>query len=634
MTLIDFNNLELVCKTLKRDMLKTIRVAKTGHTGSCCSSLELMSVLYFSDILRIDSNNPKHPDRDLILVRGFLGPLRYNIFKLLGWLKPNEMDLYRQYGSRLSGHENMNITPGVDITPSGSLGMILSYAVGARYSFNRRNLDNRIFCFLGDGESQEGNIDEAARHASNLNSQGLINGNIIVIIDRNRKQLSTATKYTDSRVNLSEIWKGYGWEVIEIENGHNINDIYNAYNRAIELISDEKLVCIIANTVKGNGIRGCRESYNGYHVFHDTVEDDIRSNRAPISETIDELNQDIGDNMPKISTRTLPKYTKMNKEVVKLTINPSLRNITSDSFSYLEEFLYGLSKSEMNENIYILTADYPPRRLVCEGGKFKFSNLYYCNVGIREQHLLAMTHGISTVDENAKILILCGEAFVYRFADQLNVLAQSQDDVTIYAMQSGISGSRNGFTHQPSSQPGMILTMPNIDFYEPASKLDWFYAMNKCLNDSGVKYVRNHRLVTSDDIGNFTNAPYYIVDDQTSPDCTIISNGMLMGEVIKAINRLLDDGIKCRLINVVEPKKVDGISRVVANDKPVFVIYNGNPDILSFPLSKDIAKNNMRVSKLITRGYLIGKTGYVKDLYRHFGLGSNGIYNMIIDNLT
>ncbi|MBI4994774.1 transketolase, partial [Candidatus Peregrinibacteria bacterium] len=160
-----FKYLARLRRLLFRNMLHTIHVAQTGHLGACCSSLDLMLVLYFGGILRYDSKNPRHPLRDYVLNRGHLGPLKYNIFHLLGWLNRKEISQYRQFESRLPGHEDMDITPGVDITPSGSLGMGLSYAVGAMIGFRDLKMPNRIFCFLGDAEEHEGNVYEAARHA-------------------------------------------------------------------------------------------------------------------------------------------------------------------------------------------------------------------------------------------------------------------------------------------------------------------------------------------------------------------------------------------------------------------------------------------------------------------------------------
>jgi len=185
----NISDLEVLCKDIRKDVFKITRFAKSGHIGGCSSSTELMASLYFGGLLRYDPENPDNPNRDIVLVRGHLGPLRYKIFSLLGWIDSEELFTYRSLNSRLQGHEDMSQVPGVDITPSGSLGMILSYGVGAAVAAKKTNRDSQIYVFLGDGEEQEGNVSEAARHATNLNLD-----NLITIIDRNQKQLSRSKR--------------------------------------------------------------------------------------------------------------------------------------------------------------------------------------------------------------------------------------------------------------------------------------------------------------------------------------------------------------------------------------------------------------------------------------------------------
>jgi transketolase len=114
--------------------------------------------------------------------------------------------------------------PGVDITPSGSLGMLLSYGVGSAIESKNKGQKNNIIVFLGDGEEQEGNVSEAARHAASLGLE-----NLICIIDKNGKQLSRPTKESDSKSDLETVWRGYGWNVEIIKDGHNINEILTVY---------------------------------------------------------------------------------------------------------------------------------------------------------------------------------------------------------------------------------------------------------------------------------------------------------------------------------------------------------------------------------------------------------------------
>jgi transketolase len=210
----EVQELEVVCNEVCRLAFETVLDAQSGHIGGPSSSTELMVCLYFGGILRFDPANPRNPYRDRVLVRGHLGPLRYSLFSLLGWIDKNELGTYRTLGSRLQGHEAMELCPGVDITPSGSLGMLLSYGAGAAVALRNRGFQSTTYVFLGDGEEQEGNVSEAARHAVSLDLT-----NLVCIMDQNCKQLSRPTSDVD-RADIRKVWEGYGWDVKEVRNGH------------------------------------------------------------------------------------------------------------------------------------------------------------------------------------------------------------------------------------------------------------------------------------------------------------------------------------------------------------------------------------------------------------------------------
>ena len=182
---LENSQLEELCKEVRADMFNLIKNSKSGHLGGCSSSTEMMVSLYFAGLLNYDVKNPFDEKRDNVLVRGHLGPLRYKIFSMLGWVDEKELKNYRKLGSILQGHESMDLVPGVDITPSGSLGMLLSYGVGSAISSKTQKKDSKTYVFLGDGEEQEGNVSEAARHASKL---GL--DNLICIIDKNKNYIN------------------------------------------------------------------------------------------------------------------------------------------------------------------------------------------------------------------------------------------------------------------------------------------------------------------------------------------------------------------------------------------------------------------------------------------------------------
>lgn len=611
--------LTVLSNVIKRDMLTTIR-NNGGHIGACCSSNDLLTVLYFSGLLKYNKLNPFDINRDYVLIRGYLGPLRYNIFSYLGWLNKDELSSFKKFGSILQGHEDMNLTPGVDITPSGSLGMLLSYSVGAAISFKKRNMDNRIWCFLGDGEEQEGNVSEAARHATNLNLT-----KIIVIIDKNNKQLSTSTDHTDKGINLKKIWKGYGWCVLNV-NGHNISDIYNVYSKAIDL-SNQNRLCIIANTIKGYEIEGSTEHPSGYHIYdnkclniRNKLDDEINNLTKIILE--ENINLFEHENSSKINLAEI-KHLEKNKY---LTVELNKNN--GDSNDFLVEFLNKYSEINPYLNTYVIVADYPPAKIL-ENGIFINKKINYINVGIREQHLFAMVHGIKTVEPESMILIIMGESFMYRCVDQINVLAQTNDHVIIYCTQSGLCGGKNGFTHQQSGVPGVFLNLENISIYEPSTKEDWSYSMNKAFGSTkNIQYIRTHSVYTTLQL-NIKSKDFYSIKFGENPKIVIITNGLLFSDAYEAGELLYtSESLSSCIINMINLSNINGISDLLY-DKHVIIFYNGNPRIISSMVSEQLIMSAIKIKSLVSYGYIKGTTGSIDELKKYFKLDKNGMIDQI-----
>lgn len=246
-----------VSAEVRRRMLESCLAADTGHVGGCSGAVELLTGLYFGGVLRYDPHSPASPSRDRVVLRGHLGPVRYAIFSLLGWVAEDELAGYATLGSRLQGHETPGC-PGVDFGPSGSLGMVLSYGVGSAIVAASSPRPWRTFVFLGDGEEQEGNVAEAARHATRIQARGLI-----AIIDANGHQLSGPTSHADA-TDLAVTWRGYGWHVTELADGNDVLAAIAALRRGAAL-SDDRPVMILASTQKGFAISGAEAHFSGYH---------------------------------------------------------------------------------------------------------------------------------------------------------------------------------------------------------------------------------------------------------------------------------------------------------------------------------------------------------------------------------
>ncbi|WHH59201.1 transketolase [Petroclostridium sp. X23] len=234
-----------MCKTIRKDILTMIYHAKSGHPGGSLSSVELMVGLYFG-IMNHNPQQPEWEDRDrFILSKGHVAPVVYSVLARSGYFSTEHLNTLRKFGSKLQGHPNMHKVPGMD-SSSGSLGQGLSIANGLAMAAKMRNINYRVYCLLGDGELQEGQVWEAVMTAAHHKLD-----NICAMVDYNRVQLDGTVDAIKGLDPLADKWKAFNWNVIEID-GHNMEEVLNAYEKAAE--TKGMPTVIIANTIKGKGV--------------------------------------------------------------------------------------------------------------------------------------------------------------------------------------------------------------------------------------------------------------------------------------------------------------------------------------------------------------------------------------------
>jgi transketolase len=220
--------------------------AGSGHPAGSLDLADIFTALYFS-ILRHNPKNPDWEDRDiLVLSNGHTVPVRYAAMAHAGYFDRKELLTLRKFGSRLQGHPERTRLPGLETT-SGPLGSGLSQAAGmARVMQIDQNHSRWVYCVMGDGELDEGNIWEAAMFANKYKLH-----NLIGIIDRNNIQIDGNTEGVMPLEDLHAKWEAFGWHVLEID-GHNIESIIDACSMARAIV--EKPVMIIAHTIPGKGV--------------------------------------------------------------------------------------------------------------------------------------------------------------------------------------------------------------------------------------------------------------------------------------------------------------------------------------------------------------------------------------------
>jgi transketolase len=239
-------NLKLVSANVRKDIIKMLKLAGSGHPGGSLSSVELVVSLYFKH-MKFNAKNPNDPNRDyFILSKGHACPVLYAVLAQLECFSPDELCTLRKAGSRLQGHPAKDKDlPGIEVS-TGSLGYGLSIGAGVAAGMKQVKKDNKVYVLMGDGEQQEGSIWEAAMAASHYNLN-----NLCAIVDDNGLQIDGFTKDVMNVEPLSGKYKSFGWNVIEID-GHDLEQIDNAYLKFKE--EKQKPTAIIAKTIKGKGV--------------------------------------------------------------------------------------------------------------------------------------------------------------------------------------------------------------------------------------------------------------------------------------------------------------------------------------------------------------------------------------------
>jgi len=256
-----------LCKKFRKELIECLHVIGSGHPGGSLSATEIITTLYFNE-LKVNPKNPNDPDRDrFILSKGHAAPMLYLNLAEKGYFDRRELCNLRQLNHMLQGHPCAKTTPGVDLS-TGPLGLGISAAVGMALAGKLDKKKYNVYVLIGDGETQEGIIWEAAMAASKYKLD-----NLIVILDHNKVQLDGTIDEIMPLGNINAKWESFGWKVIET-NGHSIRDISSALEEAKRV--KVKPTIIVAETVKGKGI----SFMEGKNIWHGMPIDDEHFNIA------------------------------------------------------------------------------------------------------------------------------------------------------------------------------------------------------------------------------------------------------------------------------------------------------------------------------------------------------------------
>lgn len=245
MKITNIDELKKISNDIRINIVKTVYNAKSGHPGGSLSCADILTVLYFNQ-MNINPQDPKADGRDrFVLSKGHCSPALYSTLAKRGYFDESELLTFRKLDSKLQGHPDMNKVPGVDMT-TGSLGQGLSVANGMALASKMNSMGYRVYCLLGDGEIEEGQVWEAAMTASKYNLD-----NLCVIVDNNNLQIDGDIKSVKGLNRIEEKFESFGFKVIPVD-GNNIEQLMDSFD--VAKMTKGMPTAIIAKTVKGKGV--------------------------------------------------------------------------------------------------------------------------------------------------------------------------------------------------------------------------------------------------------------------------------------------------------------------------------------------------------------------------------------------
>jgi len=277
----DIKKLEQVASQVRRDIIRQVYFAASGHPGGSLGCADLLTALFFEVMEHDNSFNMKAENEDVFfLSNGHISPVLYSVLARSGYFPVDELATFRQINCRLQGHPTTHEgLPGVRIA-SGSLGQGLSVAIGVAQAKKLNGDDKTVFCLMGDGELQEGQVWEAAMYAPHNKLD-----NLVAVVDWNGQQIDGSNDDVLSLGDLPGKWKAFGWNVVVMD-GNNMSEVVSTLNEAKKANGSGVPTCILMKTEMGQGV----DFMMGSHAWHGKAPNDEQ-----LAAAMDQLEETLGD---------------------------------------------------------------------------------------------------------------------------------------------------------------------------------------------------------------------------------------------------------------------------------------------------------------------------------------------------
>jgi len=592
--------------------IKCTTAAGSGHPTSCCSMAELTSVLFFQTMkYRVSAPKDASADR-FVLSKGHCAPILYSAWCLAGLFPETELMKLRRIDNDLEGHPTPRLNF-IDMA-TGSLGQGLSASCGMAYTgkyFDKASY--RVFCLMGDGESAEGSVMEAANFASHYNLD-----NLVGMIDINRLGQSDPTNLQHEMDVYEARWASYGWNAIVVD-GADVEAITQAFASAEEFKG--KPTMILAKTYKGAGIQGIEDEMNWHGKALGAKGEEAIKHFQSIMANPDITGQGVNQQvvvddakpaclLSKICLSEAPSYAADAKVATRAAYGVALAKLGRNS-----DRVIGLDGDTKNSTFAItFQKEFPERFIECF---------------IAEQNLVGVGMGCSTRN---RTVAFCSTfaAFFSRAYDQIRMGAPSMSQVKLVGSHVGCSIGEDGPSQMALEDIAMFRAINNCVVFYPSDPISCERVVELAANIPSMVFIRTSRpasglLYKNDE--TFEVGKGKVVRQSAKDSCLLIGAGVTLHECLKAATQLNAEGINVRVFDPISIKPLDAAG-IIANAKDcgnkIVVVEDHYPEGgIGEAVCGAVAMEAIRVKKLAVTG--LPRSGPPMELIDMFGISARHV---------
>ena len=613
---------------VRRDILRMVHAVNSGHPGGSLGCAEFLTVLYQTIMVRKSGFDMNGNGEDLFfLSNGHISPVFYSVLARSGYFDIDELSTFRKLNSRLQGHPTTHESlPGIRIA-SGSLGQGMSVAIGAAQAKKLNNCSHIVYSLHGDGELQEGQNWEAIMYASAKKVD-----NLIATVDLNGKQIDGSTDTVLHMGSIRAKFESFGWEVIDIKNGNDIDSIIDGMNLAKSKTGNGIPICVLLHTEMGNGV----DFMMNTHAWHGKA-----PNNEQLVTALVQNPETLGDyNTTFVGAENNHKYKSNNIFAIDKTAlfeGKKVSDLNTGSKDTRSGF--GVAMTELgskNQNVVALCAD-----LI---GSLKFDDFKknhegrFFQIGIAEANMIGIAAGL-TIGGKIPFTGTFANFSTGRVYDQIRQsVAYSNKNVKICASHAGLTLGEDGATHQILEDIGLMKMLPGMTVINTCDYNQTKAATLAIAEHVGPVYLRFGRPV----VPNFMPAdqPFEIgkaILLKKGTDVTIVATGHLVWEALIAAEQLASQGISAEVINIHTIKPLDETAILNSVSKTKCIVTAEEHNFLG-GLGESVARvltlNSPLPQEFVAVNDSFGESGTPEQLMEKYELNAKAIIEKTIKVLS